>query len=75
VPRGSRALLAVAVAYLALPFDLVPDYIPVVGLLDDALLVAVLLRRVVRAAGPEAVRRHWPGPDASLAVVLRLAGA
>jgi uncharacterized membrane protein YkvA (DUF1232 family) len=63
------------VGYLALPFDLIPDFIPVIGLLDDALLVAVLLRRVVRAAGADTVRRHWPGPDESLHVILRIAAA
>ena len=75
IPWPSRALLGLAVGYLALPFDLIPDFIPVIGYLDDALLVAVLLRRVVRVAGPDTVRRQWPGPVRSLGVVLRLAGA
>jgi uncharacterized membrane protein YkvA (DUF1232 family) len=58
-----------------MPFDLIPDFIPVIGLLDDALLVAVLLRIVLRAAGPAAIERHWPGPEGSLRAVLRIAGA
>jgi len=74
IPRRRRLLLAAAVGYLALPFDLVPDFLPVVGLLDDALLVAVLLRHVLRTAGPDVIARHWPGPEPSLRVVLRLAG-
>jgi uncharacterized membrane protein YkvA (DUF1232 family) len=75
VPRRRKLLLAVLVGYLALPFDLVPDFIPVAGQLDDALAVALVLRAVLRGSGPALVREHWPGPPASLAVMLRLAGA
>jgi len=74
VPRRYKLLLVALVAYLALPFDLVPDFIPVAGQLDDAILVAVVLRAVLRSGGPELVTDHWPGPPESLAVVLRLAG-
>ena len=59
--------------YLAMPFDLVPDFIPVVGQVDDALLVAIALRGLLRGTGPELLRNHWPGPRAGLAVILRLA--
>jgi len=45
----------------------------VLGLLDDALLVALVLRLVVRRAAPARVRLHWPGPESSLNAVLRLA--
>jgi uncharacterized membrane protein YkvA (DUF1232 family) len=55
-----------------MPFDLIPDFVPVAGQLDDAVLVALVLRRVVRAR-PELVCEHWPGPQPSLEVVLRLA--
>jgi uncharacterized membrane protein YkvA (DUF1232 family) len=75
VPLPSKLLLGALIGYLALPFDLVPDFIPVVGALDDAIIVALVLRLVVRASGPELVRAHWPGPEASLGTVLRLAGA
>ena len=75
VSRGRKLLIGVLVAYLALPFDLVPDFIPVAGQFDDALLVALVLRTVLRGAGPALVREHWPGPPSSLALMLRLAGA
>lgn len=73
VPRRMKFVLAAAVGYLALPFDLVPDFIPVAGQLDDAIVVGLALRAVVRDAGPEVVREHWPGPPNSLALVLRVA--
>ena len=50
-------------AYLALPFDMIPDFIPVLGYADDAVIVTAVLRGVVRRAGIVAVRRHWPGSD------------
>ena len=75
VPLPSKVLLGALIGYLALPFDLGPDFIPVIGVLDDAIVVALVLRVVLRAGGPELVRAHWPGPEASLGTVLRLAGA
>jgi uncharacterized membrane protein YkvA (DUF1232 family) len=74
VPRRRKLLLAALAGYLAMPFDLVPDFIPVAGQLDDAILVALVLRAVLRGGGTELIREHWPGPEESLAVVLRLAG-
>jgi uncharacterized membrane protein YkvA (DUF1232 family) len=72
--RSRKLLLLGLVAYLAMPIDLVPDVIPVAGQLDDAILVALVLRAVLRGAGPSLVREHWPGPARSLAIMLRLAG-
>jgi uncharacterized membrane protein YkvA (DUF1232 family) len=73
VPRRRKLLLIALVAYLALPFDLVPDFIPVAGQLDDAIIVALVLRRFVRAGGEPMIRELWPGPEQSLAAILRLA--
>src|ERR671922_729972 len=74
VPRRRKLLLAAVIPYLALPFDLVPDFIPVAGYLDDAVLVALVLRLVIRGGGREVVEELWPGPQVSLRGVLRLAG-
>ena len=71
VPRGRKVLLGVALGYLAVPVDLVPDFIPVAGQLDDAVVVWLAIRAVTRAAGPDVVRELWPGPPESLAAVLR----
>lgn len=73
VPRSVRMRLVLLVGYLVMPLDLVPDVIPVIGYADDALLVALALRSVVRAAGPEILDRHWPGTPQGLAALKRLA--
>jgi uncharacterized membrane protein YkvA (DUF1232 family) len=74
VPRARRWSLALLGLYLLSPIDLVPDFLPVIGQLDDALLVLLALRGVVKAAGVGIVREHWPGPERSLAALLRAAG-
>ena len=74
VPRRRKLLLFALVGYLALPFDLVPDFIPVAGQLDDAVIVAVVLRQFIRAGGEPMMHELWPGPAQSLALILRLAG-
>jgi uncharacterized membrane protein YkvA (DUF1232 family) len=74
LPRGVRVRLWLLLAYLASPVDLVPDFIPVLGYADDAIIVTAVLRGVVRRAGLEAVRAHWPGTDDGFAVLARLTG-
>jgi uncharacterized membrane protein YkvA (DUF1232 family) len=74
VPGAARAALILLVAYLIVPFDLVPDFLPVIGYADDVLVTALVLRFTVRRAGPAALERHWPGNPQGLAVVRRLAG-
>lgn len=74
LPIGVRVRLALLLGYLLLPIDLVPDFIPVLGYADDAIIVVIALRSVTRRAGPEALTRHWPGSAAGLAAVRQFAG-
>lgn len=74
LPRGVRVRLALLLAYLALPIDLVPDFIPVLGYADDAIVVTLVLRSVVRRAGVAAVRAQWPGSEDGFLAVCRLTG-
>jgi len=69
VPRRRRALVALALGYLLVPFDLVPDFIPVAGQLDDAIVVALALRGLLTE---QLAREHWPGPEPSLRVLLTI---
>jgi uncharacterized membrane protein YkvA (DUF1232 family) len=57
---GVRVRLWLLFVYLAVPIDLIPDFVPVLGYADDAIIVAAVLRSVVRRAGPDAIRRNWP---------------
>jgi uncharacterized membrane protein YkvA (DUF1232 family) len=72
VPRRAKLAVALLIPYLALPFDLVPDFIPVVGQLDDAIIVAIALAYVARQAGREVIEELWPGSEYGLRVVLAL---
>ena len=73
VPRRRKLVLVALVAYLSMPIDLVPDFFPVVGQLDDVIVAALALRYALRSGGPDLLREHWPGPAGSLSAVLRLA--
>ena len=74
LPWTVRALILALMVYLALPIDLIPDVIPVLGYADDAIIVTLVLRSVVRRAGLDAVHGHWPGTDDGFAVLTRLTG-
>jgi uncharacterized membrane protein YkvA (DUF1232 family) len=74
VPRRSKATLVLVIPYLAMPFDLIPDFIPVLGQLDDALLVVAVFGYVARTAGREVIEELWPGSERGLRIVLTLAG-
>jgi uncharacterized membrane protein YkvA (DUF1232 family) len=74
VPRSAKVWLWVGIAWVVSPIDLIPEFLPVVGPLDDALVAAIVLRRVVRKSGADAIRRNWGGGEAGLEVLLRLGG-
>ena len=74
LPNGVRRRLGLLLAYLALPFDLVPDFIPLLGHADDVIVVAIVIRSVVRRAGADALERHWTGTPHGLSLVRSLSG-
>ena len=73
IPRSRKFVLLLGVAYLAMPIDLIPDFLPVIGQIDDAIVLALMLRYLLRSGGSELIQEHWPGPATSLDLVLRLA--
>jgi uncharacterized membrane protein YkvA (DUF1232 family) len=73
VPRRAKIAVALLIPYLAAPFDLVPDFIPVAGQLDDAILVAAIIAYVARKAGPGVIEELWPGSARGLRILLTLA--
>ncbi len=75
VPWHAKAVTAVALAYIASPIDLIPEVIPVVGPLDDAIVASLVLRYVARASRRSVVERHWHGDPRILGRLLSVAGA
>lgn len=74
VPRRIRVGLWLLLAYVVLPVDVVPDFIPVIGLADEVVVIAVALRYLARRLGPGTLERHWPGTPEGFAAVRRLTG-
>jgi uncharacterized membrane protein YkvA (DUF1232 family) len=72
LPMAARVRSALLLGYLVFPIDLVPDFVPVLGYADDAIIASLVLRSVVRRAGAPTVRRHWPGTDDGLAALARV---
>jgi uncharacterized membrane protein YkvA (DUF1232 family) len=72
IPRSTRCLVWLLLIYLASPVDLVPDFVPVIGYADDAIITSFVLRHVIRRAGPDKLREHWPGSVDGLATLRRL---
>jgi uncharacterized membrane protein YkvA (DUF1232 family) len=73
-PRSCKVALAVLAVWLASPIDLIPEFVPVIGPLDDIVVTAIVLRWVGRRVGEEALRAHWPGSEDGFGLVLRLLG-
>lgn len=74
VPRGTKLWIGFAVAWLISPIDLIPEFVPVAGPLDDAIVAAIVLRHVLKRAGREVVEGHWRGDPATLRLILRAGG-
>jgi uncharacterized membrane protein YkvA (DUF1232 family) len=74
VPRRSRTLLIFGAAWIASPIDLIPEFIPILGPLDDAVVAALILRHLLRTAGRDVVADHWRGDPKTLDKLLRLSG-
>jgi uncharacterized membrane protein YkvA (DUF1232 family) len=72
IPRRTRWLVWALLAYLLLPIDLIPDFVPVLGYADDVIVTSLVLRYVIRRAGMAKVEEHWPGPPEGLAGLRRL---
>lgn len=73
VKKRYKFILILLIGYLAVPIDIVPDFIPVAGQLDDVIIVVLALRAVAKGAGKETIARHWHGPEPTLRVLLKLA--
>lgn len=74
VGRGPKVWLAVGAIWLVSPIDLLPEFLPVIGPLDDAVVAALVLRHLVRRAGADVVRQHWRGEPSTLTAILRATG-
>jgi uncharacterized membrane protein YkvA (DUF1232 family) len=71
VPRSSKIWLWFAIAWLVSPIDLVPEFIPVAGPLDDAIVAALVLRHVLKRTEPGVLAEHWRGDAAILDAIAR----
>jgi uncharacterized membrane protein YkvA (DUF1232 family) len=72
IPRSTRWWIWALLIYLASPIDLVPDFIPVIGYADDAIITSFVLRHVIARSGTTKLREHWPGSEAGLEALVRL---
>jgi uncharacterized membrane protein YkvA (DUF1232 family) len=72
VPLVSKVLVGGAMVWIASPIDLLPEFLPVIGPLDDAIVAGLLLRHLIRSAGEDVIRDHWRGDARTLAIILRV---
>jgi uncharacterized membrane protein YkvA (DUF1232 family) len=75
VPLDVRVVLVALVAWILSPIDLIPEFIPVIGPLDDVVVAVVAMRYVRSRIGAEALRERWRGSDDGFALLLRVIGA
>lgn len=72
VPWHAKAVLGLGLLWIASPIDLIPEFVPVLGPLDDAIVAALVLAYIVRSSGGDVVREHWRGDQSILARLLRI---
>jgi uncharacterized membrane protein YkvA (DUF1232 family) len=70
VSRGSKALVGSAIVWVVSPIDLIPEFIPIAGPLDDAIVAALVLRHILRRSGVDVVAEHWRGDPATLGLIV-----
>ena len=75
VPLDVRAALVVLLVWIISPIDLIPEFLPGIGPLDDVIVAVVALRYTRRRLGIEELRRRWPGSEDGFAVLTRVIGA
>jgi uncharacterized membrane protein YkvA (DUF1232 family) len=71
VPRSGKLWVAFAVVWIASPIDLIPEFIPIAGPLDDAIVAALVLRHLLRSTSQEVLSEHWHGDPATLRTIVR----
>lgn len=74
VPRSSKRWLWFALAWCISPIDLIPEFVPVAGPLDDAIVAALVLRHVLRRTDRAVLADHWRGEPATLDAIIHLGG-
>ena len=75
VPAGARVALVVLLVWLVSPIDLIPEFIPVLGPIDDVVVAVLVLRYVRRRLGLDELRRRWPGTPEGFAALSRIIGS
>jgi uncharacterized membrane protein YkvA (DUF1232 family) len=75
VPMAVRVALVVLLVWLLSPIDLIPEFVPVLGPLDDVVVAVIVLRFVRRRLGIEAFRERWAGSEAGFALLKRIVGS
>ncbi len=73
MPSRYKLLLWLLIGYLLFPIDIIPDFIPVAGQLDDAIIVALVLRAILKRAGSKTVKENWRGPESTLRAIFKIA--
>lgn len=74
VPLGVRLAVGGLLVWLVSPIDLIPEFVPVLGPLDDVIVAVLVLRYVRRRLGTDEFRRRWPGSTAGFELLVRLTG-